>query len=617
MAKSSAYWKRRSELNYQKAERAGFIFSDEASKATKVAEKNITIMLESFYGKYADNNEITYTEAKKLLTSREIKEYKGDVDKYIEQAKKYGNDPEWKQELRNQSIKYRVSRLEGLMTGVKAQVENLYGQTEKASKDLLSGLYMETFNENTFDIQKATGVGVKFNTPNVPAARKAVETNWSGKSFSDLWGDNKKRLERQLATLIPQAFTTGRTLQDLSTELSEKMGVASSAAGRLVSTEVSRIANQASVDSMKESGLEGYTILITLDNKTSPICQAVDESQVHKLEDAEPGLNLPPLHPWCRSTIIPSFEDMKGVGSRLIKDESGTNFKVPRDMTYNQWKETIEKKMDFPKPPKMKPIELPAPWTPTPPVVELSPPVPETPPPKETTVQDYSEDRQEEALDFDNKEDADEVLRPWTAEWWKNTPDKIKQSIYKYTVSPYGINDYLRGLSPGNKKQIKDIENMIKLLDEQKLPQDMILHRGVDTGFFLSNPDMFGLKLGQGVETIYKNKEKYIGKSFTDKGFTSTSTSREENTFSGPDNIKMEIYTPKGSKAAYLEPFSNFGGDPTNGGLKWDGNTDKDKVGDEAEVLLQANTDFVIQDVVEDPTSNHGFKLILSAQTPK
>lgn len=57
-------------------------------------------------------------------------------------------------------------------------------------------------------------------------------------------------------------------------------------------------------------------------------------------------------------------------------------------------------------------------------------------------------------------------------------------------------------------------------------------------------------------------------------------------------NIKV----PKGTKAAYVEPFSHFG--HTKEGLKWDGRVESHTpIGNEAELLLQRNTSFKVSGI--------------------
>jgi len=69
------------------------------------------------------------------------------------------------------------------------------------------------------------------------------------------------------------------------------------------------------------------------------MCQEQD-GKVYPLAEAVVGINYPPLHPWCRSTTIPYFEDLGG--ERIAKDADGTRYYVPGDMTYEEWKKRAE-----------------------------------------------------------------------------------------------------------------------------------------------------------------------------------------------------------------------------------------------------------------------------------
>lgn len=64
------------------------------------------------------------------------------------------------------------------------------------------------------------------------------------------------------------------------------------------------------------------------------------------MSEYQEGLTAPPFHPWCRCCTAPYFADMEGLGERFARDtETGKGYKVPGDMTFEQWKKrTIEKK---------------------------------------------------------------------------------------------------------------------------------------------------------------------------------------------------------------------------------------------------------------------------------
>jgi SPP1 gp7 family putative phage head morphogenesis protein len=59
----------------------------------------------------------------------------------------------------------------------------------------------------------------------------------------------------------------------------------------------------------EDSGVvEKYEFLAAIDSRTSKLCRDKD-GKVFKLKDSKVGVNFPPLHPHCRSTIIPVLKD--------------------------------------------------------------------------------------------------------------------------------------------------------------------------------------------------------------------------------------------------------------------------------------------------------------------
>lgn len=85
----------------------------------------------------------------------------------------------------------------------------------------------------------------------------------------------------------------------------------------------------------KEAGIEKYLFLATLDIKRSEICRKLGLKSF-SVSEAEVGVNLPPMHPFCRSVTVPGTGSRKG--TRWARDPiTGKSITVPADMTYQQW----------------------------------------------------------------------------------------------------------------------------------------------------------------------------------------------------------------------------------------------------------------------------------------
>ena len=88
MAKTNKYWKKRftllTESLLNKSESYYKDLEEEYERAIAILERDIR----DFYIRFAENNEMTMTEAKKVLDNKELKEFYWTVEEYIQKSKK-------------------------------------------------------------------------------------------------------------------------------------------------------------------------------------------------------------------------------------------------------------------------------------------------------------------------------------------------------------------------------------------------------------------------------------------------------------------------------------------------------------------------------------------------
>ena len=354
MAKRAAnpYWVKRSEFDMIQVERTAESVAARLEVAYSNSVSDLQKELDAFFGKYAKDNEITFAQAKERLNPQQLKSYRQEHDRYIRKAEKYGNDlkdllkgsPEYKRlekELKELSSRAYVTKLDELIGKTKMQI-NLTGLEEtnemykSISQQYLDSYYKEVFNMS--DIVQSD-----FAAPSMKVAKKAATQKWYSKqNFRDSIWKNKEKLTRELEQLLPRTFITDSKKQSASEIISERMGVSLSNAKRLIKTEMSHIANQACLDSYKDMEVEQFQFLATLDSKTSEACRSLDY-EVFDLKDAEVGVNVPPIHPYCRSTTIPYFEpddlDISIGEGRAARNEEGKTVTVSNKLNYKQWAE--------------------------------------------------------------------------------------------------------------------------------------------------------------------------------------------------------------------------------------------------------------------------------------
>jgi len=97
---------------------------------------------------------------------------------------------------------------------------------------------------------------------------------------------------------------------------------------RTVRTVRSHVANQTYLDTFNQLGFEYVKLVATLDGRTSKLCASLDGT-VWEIND--PAKRVPPLHPNCRSILVPVEKDGLLVGERpFVMDERKVK-DIPKD----------------------------------------------------------------------------------------------------------------------------------------------------------------------------------------------------------------------------------------------------------------------------------------------
>ena len=332
---NAEYWRKRGEILKIASEKQAADYCDFALDEFEKASARIQKEIDAWYMRFAKNNEISFAEAKKWLTSGELKELHWDVQEYIKAGESL--DPKWYKALENASSRVHISRLEALKLQIQQQIEALYGGQAKSLDELMSQIYQDSYYRSIFEIQKGFQLGWEIPRLDVEKLSTVLKKPWTtdGRTFSDrIWG-NKDQLVNTLHTSLTQGIIRGESPQKIAAQLAKTMNVAKSNASRLIRTETAYFHEQAQKQVYEDLDVEEYEILETLDTRTCAVCGGLD-GKVFKKSEHEPGVTAPPFHPNCRGTTVPYFVDDEG--ERIARDINGKTYYVPSNMTYEEWR---------------------------------------------------------------------------------------------------------------------------------------------------------------------------------------------------------------------------------------------------------------------------------------
>ena len=341
--KNSNYWQKRTLQLEDALHNKGIEYYHDLERLYKRAARETEKEISKLYSRLATENGITLSEAKKLLTSNELEEFRWSVQEYIKYGKKNKVDKLWTKQLENASLKYRISRLEAMKIHMQQQVEVLMGNELDSFSKVMTDIYTESYYRNAYIIQTGMGVGHSFASLDANKIEKVLSKPWIGnKNFSQrIWGDHRTTLINDLHTHLTQSIIRGEAPDRAIKFISMKYDVAKHRAGNLVMTESAYFGTKAQQDCYKELDVEMQEFVATLDHRTSDICQAMD-GKVFKTSELEIGVNAPPLHGRCRSVLVPYFDD--NITERAARGKDGKTVYIKGNLSYEDWyKKFVEK----------------------------------------------------------------------------------------------------------------------------------------------------------------------------------------------------------------------------------------------------------------------------------
>lgn len=305
------------------------------------AQRSVQKEIESWYARFAVNNQISLTDARKWLTAGQLEEFHWSVEQYIKIGEQAGLDAAWLKKLENASTRFHISRLEAVQTGIQQQLELLYGNQVDSLDALLKKVVGNGYTHTAFEVQKGVGLGWYITGLDQKKLETLLSKPWTtdGRTFRDRCWLNKNDLVGSVSKSLTQGLLRGDSPVKITTAIQKQFGVHRYKAGRLVNTETTYFNAVATKECYKDLDVEMVEIIETLDSHTCSICGGLD-GKVIPISQYEPGVTVPPFHPNCRGTTAPAI-DPKYAGERAARNADGDVYYVPANMKYADWVQTF------------------------------------------------------------------------------------------------------------------------------------------------------------------------------------------------------------------------------------------------------------------------------------
>lgn len=304
---NKSYWLKRSEELDKVAKMTEKEVMKKLSALYRDAFRSIEKEVNDFMMKYAVDHKLDYATVTQILTPIDLAEYNEKIQElhamYRDTKSEY-----IKIEIERLKARSKITRLRALQDAINVELCKVTHEYQMTLEDTLIGLFSDQYTK------ACELMGVM--APGIPreAVIKIIEYPYAGRMYSDNIWRNKDNLVNFINQEITVGIIRGESIQKIARRLrnetkADTLRLAQSWAERLVRTEINYAMNQAHLKGYKDSGVvEKYEFLAAHDKRTSKLCRDLD-GEMFELSKAVVGENYPPMHPNCRSTVVPVLED--------------------------------------------------------------------------------------------------------------------------------------------------------------------------------------------------------------------------------------------------------------------------------------------------------------------
>ena len=299
---NKSYWLKRSEELDKVATKVEKEVMKELSALYRDAFRSIEKEVNDFMMKYAVDHKLDYATVTQMLTPIDLAEYNQKIEELYAMYRDTGSEY-IKIEIDRLNARAKITRLQALQDAINVELTKVTHEYQMTLEDTLIGLFAEQYKE------VSELLGIMAPVINREAIKTIIEYPYAGKMFSDRIWDNKDALVKHIKQNLTAGIIRGDSIQKMSRQLKKDLNVLYYQAERLVRTETNYAMNQGHLKGYADSGVvEKYEFLAAIDSRTSKLCKN-QNGKVYKLSEATVGVNYPPVHCNCRSTVIPVLED--------------------------------------------------------------------------------------------------------------------------------------------------------------------------------------------------------------------------------------------------------------------------------------------------------------------
>ncbi|NBJ71333.1 MULTISPECIES: minor capsid protein [Clostridia] len=297
-----SYWEKREKDHIKREQMKDEEIAREIERIIQIALLEAEKEIRNFYSRYAGKNNLTPAEAKKAISEFDVQAFEAIAAKYVKE-KNFSDKAN--KELYTYNTKMRISRQELLMMYLNAHLVVMADEQVKTMQEYFEEAAMS-------EVARQAGILGANIVITQPTLLSIVGASFHGAVWSTRIWDDMVGLREELDRIITSSIIRGAHPDKFIKDIRERFSVSTFYARRLLITEVARVQTEAQKISYQKLGDEDaeYRFIALMDDRTTKTCKSLNGKRF-KVKDMKPGVNAPPMHPFCRSSTVLDLGDWR------------------------------------------------------------------------------------------------------------------------------------------------------------------------------------------------------------------------------------------------------------------------------------------------------------------
>lgn len=282
--KSAKYWRERSLARYSQAEKLAQPYLDALRQEYHASANRAIAEVKKIYLK----NGIDREKLAQIVPN-------GQLSKFLKEVRSLGVELP-------QNYAWRVNREEFLQAQLWLELQKMGVFEKKNNSQLFEKIIQNAHGEIM------NGVGVSFSQLPTATIHNMLNAKFYAKDFKERVNLRTDKQFEILKNRLTMGVAKGESVDKMARDIQERFEISRRSAERLVRTEVNRFENMTEIETWVSLGVKKFEFLASLDGRTSEICREC-HGKILTLKNIKAGEYVPPLHPNCRSLLLPVIED--------------------------------------------------------------------------------------------------------------------------------------------------------------------------------------------------------------------------------------------------------------------------------------------------------------------